>query len=40
MRHWSRASRVTVASWFFAALLALLSAATVFAGGDSPPFPH
>jgi len=40
MRHWLRSSRVLVVSWLVAVLIALLTAATVMAGGDGPPLPH
>jgi hypothetical protein len=40
MRFSLRPSRVIVASWLLAALVALATAATVFAGGDTGPFPH
>jgi hypothetical protein len=40
MRDRIRSSRAIVASWLLAALLALATAATVFAGGDTGPYPH
>ncbi|HEY7937895.1 MAG TPA: hypothetical protein VID26_12305 [Candidatus Limnocylindrales bacterium] len=40
MRFSLRPSRAVVASWLLAALIALATAATVFAGGDTGPFPH
>lgn len=40
MRSLLRPSRAIVASWLLAVVLALATAATVFAGGDSGPFPH
>lgn len=40
MRSRLRPSRAVVASWLFAALLVLATAATVFAGGDTGPIPH
>jgi hypothetical protein len=40
MRRLARSSRVMLASWLLAALAALATTATVFAGGDGPPFPH
>lgn len=40
MRLRLRPSRAIVASWLLAALFALATAATVFAGGGSGPYPH
>jgi uncharacterized membrane protein YdfJ with MMPL/SSD domain len=40
MRFSLRPSRAIVASWLLAALVALATAATVFAGGDTGPIPH
>ncbi len=40
MRRFARSSRVVLASWLLAALVALATTAAVFAGGDGPPFPR
>jgi hypothetical protein len=40
MRFSLRPSRAIVASWLLAALAVLATAATVFAGGDTGPYPH